>query len=129
MSESLSRDAMIEADISRRVINKYVQRIRRMFRWGVENELIQVEVYQALMTVAGLRKGRCKAREIPPVRPVPDEHVDATLPYLSEVVQAMVGFQRLTGCRPEDVCNLQPRDVDISGEIWCCEPGSHKMEP
>ena len=122
------RQAMIEADISRRVVNKYVQRIRRMFRWGVENELVAVEVYQALMTVAGLRKGRTKARELPAVRPISDVNFDATLPHLPRIVQAMVRFQRLTGCRPEDVCNLQPRHIDQTGETWCCQPANHKME-
>jgi len=122
------RQAMIDTDLSRRVVNQYVQRIRRMFRWGVENELVPVEVYQALMTVSGLRKGRSKAREIPPVPPVPDEHIEATLPHLPEIVQAMVRFKRLTGCRPEDVCNLRPADINRSDGIWCCEPASHKMD-
>ena len=122
------RETMIEAGLSRRVVNKYVQRIRRMFRWGVENELVTVDVYQALMTVGWLRKGRCTARELPPVRPVPDAHVDATLPHLPKIVQAMVRFQRMSGCRPEDVCNLRPRHVDTTGEVWCCQPDNHKME-
>ena len=122
------RDAMVRSELSRRVVNKYVQRIRRMFRWGVENELVPVEVYQALMTVAGLRKGRTGARETEPVKPVPDEYVDATLPFLTEVVRSMVQFQRLTGCRPEDVCKLRPGDVNMSGEIWCYVPNSHKMQ-
>jgi len=122
------RKTMVEADISRGMVNKYVQRIRRMFRWGVENELVPVEVYQALMTVAGLRKGRSEARETEPVEPVCDEHVDATLPFLTEVVRSMVQFQRLTGCRPEDVCNLRPCDVNMSGKVWCYVRDSHKME-
>lgn len=122
------RNAMIEANLSRGMVNKYIQRIRRMFRWGVENELVAVEVYQALMAVAGLRKGRSKAKELPPVRPVSDAAVDATLPQLPRIVQAMVRFQRLTGCRPEDVCNLRPHHVDQTGGAWCCQPANHKME-
>lgn len=122
------RQAMIEADLSRGVINQYVNRIRRMFRWGVENELASAETHQALMAVSGLRKGRSEARETEPVKPVPDEHVDAVLPHLPEVVRAMVQFQRQTGCRPQDVCIMRPCDVDTSGDIWCYRPKSHKME-
>ncbi len=123
------RAAMIEEGLSRGVINQYVSRIRRMFRWAVENELIPVEVYQALMAVGGLRKGRTGARETPKVKPVPEEDMRATLPYLPEVVQAMVRFQRLTGCRPRDVCLIRPCDVDMShGEAWCYRPSTHKME-
>ena len=122
------RQAMIEADLSRRVINQYVSRVRRMFRWAVENELVPVEVHQALMTVPGLRKNRSEARETKPVTPVADEIVDATLPFLNEVVQGMVRFHRITGCRPEDVCYLRPCDVDTSEEIWGYTPETHKMQ-
>jgi hypothetical protein len=70
-----------------------------MFKWGVENELVPVEVYQALRAVSGLAKGRSKARETEPVRPVPEEIVEATLPHLNPVVRAMVQFQHPTGWR------------------------------
>jgi integrase len=122
------REAMIEADLSRGVINQYVTRVRGMFRWAVENELIPVEIYQALLTVKGLAKGRSNARETEPVKPVADEHVEATLPHLPRIVCAMVQIQRLTGCRPKDVCIVRPCDVDMSGDVWCYRPGTHKME-
>lgn len=122
------REAMIEAGLSRGVINQYVNRIRRMFRWGVENELIPVEVYQALLAVKGLAKGRSKARETEPVKPVQDERVEATLRHLTRVVCAMVQLQRLTGCRPKDVCIVRPCDVETSGDVWCYRPATFKME-
>ena len=99
-----------------------------MFKWGVENELVPVEIYRALAAVAGLRKGRTEARETDPVTPVPDAVVDATLPHLSETIHAMVQIQRQTGCRPGEVCIIRPRDVDISGDVWCYRPESHKMQ-
>jgi hypothetical protein len=52
------RQKMIEVGHSRGVINKNVDRIRRMFRWAASEEMIPVTVPQALSTVAGLRKGR-----------------------------------------------------------------------
>ena len=76
----------------------------------------------------GLQKGRTPARETEPVVPVSDEVVEKTLPILPEVVADMVRFQRLTGCRPGEVCILRPRDVDRSGEIWRYVPASHKTE-
>ena len=75
------RRAMIEAGRCRRLINKDVCRIRSMFRWAVENELVPLATYQALMTVAGLRAGRTEAREKPPVGPISDEAVERTLPF------------------------------------------------
>ncbi|QDS99496.1 IS66 family transposase [Adhaeretor mobilis] len=52
------RQSMLDADLVRKTINKHVQLIRRMFRWAAEEELIPASVPQALMMVAGLRKGR-----------------------------------------------------------------------
>jgi len=48
--------------------------------------------------------------------------------HLSPVVADMVRFQRLTGCRPGEVCAVRPRDVDQSGNVWEYRPESHKTE-
>lgn len=52
------REQMIECGLSRRVINSRVNRIRRVFKWGVENEFVDVGILHALQTVSPLRKGR-----------------------------------------------------------------------
>lgn len=122
------REAMIDSGLSRRVINHYVERVRRMFRWGVENELVPARVLQALMEVAGLRKGRTTARETSPVQPVSEDDIRAVLPHLSVVLRAMVEFQRLTGCRPGETCLLRPGDIDRTGPVWCYRPYSFKTE-
>lgn len=122
------REVLIDKGLSRRVINQYIERIKRMFRWGVENELTPAGIYHALAEVAGLKKGRSRAREAPPIQPVPDQDIAAVRPHLSAVVWAMIEFQRLTGCRPGEVCQLRPGDVDRTKAIWCYRPGSHKTE-
>jgi len=113
---------------SRRYINDNIDRIRRMFRWGVANELVEPTVSQALAAVPGLKKGRTEAREAKPIRPVADGVVEATLPYLPCVIADMVRFQRFTGCRPAEVCLARPMDIDQSGEVWLYRPECHKME-
>jgi hypothetical protein len=45
------RQAMIEADHSRKYINKNVDRLRRMFRWAAAEELIPASVPQSLAMV------------------------------------------------------------------------------
>jgi hypothetical protein len=40
------RDCMIAAEFTRSTINKHVGRIRRMFRWGVENEYVPGSVIE-----------------------------------------------------------------------------------
>ncbi len=103
------RDAMITAGRCRTLINKDVNRIRGLFRWAVEAELLPAEVYQALRAVAPLRRGRSSAREATPIGPVPRDVVDATLRHLSPQVAAMVRLQLLTGARPGEIVALRPR--------------------
>jgi integrase len=100
----------------------------RTFYLGPWNskELVQPSVYEALRCVAGLRAGRSAARESDPIRPVSDDVVDATLPYLSSIVRAMVQFQRFTGARPGEVCAMRIGEVDRAGEIWQYTPKSLK---
>jgi integrase len=120
------RRRMIEADLAIATINQNVNRLRRMYRWAVAEELISPIVHEALRAVPGLRRGRGEARETDPVLPVDDKIVEATLPHLPEMVADMVRFQRLTGCRPQDVCSLRPCDLDRSGEVWKYQPPEHK---
>jgi integrase len=121
------RQAMIEAGRCRSLINKDVCRVRSMFRWAVEHELMPLAVYQTLMTVAGLRVGRSEAREKPPVGPVPDEVVEQTLPFLTPTVAAMVQIQRLTGMRPGEVVPMRSVDIDRSDPAcWVYRPARHK---
>lgn len=122
------RDKMIEAGWARTTINSSVGRIRRMFKWAVAEELIPVEVYQALCTVPGLRHGRTEAPEPEPVHPVSQDHVNAVLPYLNRQVRDMVRLQLLVGCRPTEVCIIRPCDVETDGDVWLYRPVSHKTQ-
>ncbi len=76
------RQALIDAGHSRVYINKLIPIVLRMFKWATAEELLPGNVYQALRSVEGLRKGRTAARETKAVPPVPDDVVDATLPHL-----------------------------------------------
>ncbi len=119
---------MIDEGHSRRYINDNVDRIRRIFKWAVSEELVSPSVYQGLQAVAGLRKGRTAARETTPIRPIDDATVDATIEFLPPIVADMVRLQRLTGCRPVELCILRPCDVDTSCDVWRYVPESHKTE-
>ena len=119
---------MIESGLSRSYINGHTGRIKLMFKWAVSQQLLPVTVYQALATVSGLRKGRTAAREPAPIMPVADDVREVTLPFLPPVIADMVKLQRITGCRPGEVCILRPCDVDRGSDIWCYRPSSHKTQ-
>ncbi len=42
------RQKMIEADLCRNEVNKRIGRIKRMFKWGVENEVVEPSVFHGL---------------------------------------------------------------------------------
>jgi integrase len=110
----------------RNVINHHIYRICALFSWAVENELVPAGLPQALREVKSLSRGRSKARESVPVQPVDDAAVDATLPYLSTVVQAMVKIQRLTAARPGEISQMRTADIDQTADVWLYRPARHK---
>jgi integrase len=122
------RQAMIQASRCRKLINKDINRIRGMFGWAVENELLPVQIHQALQRVKGLRKGRSAAKESPPIKPLDESCISAVLPHLSPQVAAMVQLQYLSRCRPQEVISIRPCEVNIEGRTWIYQPRSHKTE-
>jgi len=122
------RQRMVDDGLSRRYTNDHISRIKRMFKWAVGEQLVPASVHQALASVPSLRRGRTEARETAPIMPVEDATVEQTREHLPEVVTDMVRFQRLTGCRPAEVCILKPCDLDRSGDVWTYKPESHKTE-
>lgn len=122
------RQRMVGLKWSRGYVNGQVDRIKRMFRWGVENELVAASIAQALTAVAGLKRGRTEARETEPVRPVSDEVVEAVRPFVSRQVWGLIQTQFLTGCRPHEACEMRGCDLDVSGNVWTYTPASHKTE-
>jgi integrase len=122
------RDRMLGLGWCRTVVNRNVLRVRQMFRWAVGNELVPSSVYEALKAVPGLRRGYSTARESDPVRPVPDEYVDALKPHVSKQVWAIIELQRLTGMRSGEVLIMRGCDLDMTGELWLYTPSSHKTE-
>lgn len=112
--------------LSRRTINRFVCWVRRVFKWAESEQLVPASLSHALATVEGLKSGRTDAPETPPVLPVPDAIVDATLPHLPPVVADMVRVQRLTGMRPGEVCRMVATELDIAGDVWLYKPNEHK---
>jgi len=104
--------------LTRRVINQRIDHIKRLFKWAVSEELVPPSVYEALKTVAGLRRGHPGTRETQRVKPVPQLHVDAALPFLAPQVAAMVQLQPLMGARETEICTIRGRDIDMSGPVW-----------
>jgi hypothetical protein len=117
------RQSLIDAKLSRTSINHVINRLRRIFKWGVENELVPPSVYDALKCVTGLQFGRSKARETEPVKPIADWAVDATLPYCSPQVATMISLQRLPDmANMQQIASMWPRLVNRGRERLTTPP-------
>lgn len=117
-------------------VNANVMRIKRMFRWATENEMVPASVWHGLQSVAGLRRGKCVAKEGRTVKPVPEMFVEAVLRedttgtpmYVSREVAAVIRLQMLTGARSSELLTLKTGEIDMSGPEWSYSPARHKTE-
>lgn len=122
------RQQMIDSGLSRGTIKGRINRIRRIFKWGVENDHVEPSIYQALKAIEPLRRGRCGAKEGSGVKPVPEDMVEKTLPFMPPMLQTMVQVQLYTGMRPGELVLMRRRDIDTSGKVWLYRPRSHKTK-
>jgi integrase len=121
------REDLINLGWTRYSINKSTAVIKRCFTWCASEELIPPHVAMGLKTVAGLRKNRTAAREKDPIGPVADEHIDAVLPIVSELVSDICRLMRLTGMRPGEVLAMKGSEIDRTDpSCWIYRPGRHK---
>jgi integrase len=122
------RETFIARGQCRSTVNKHIGTIKRIFKWGTENELVPATIFHALQAVGGLRRGRSTAKESVPVKPVPEAYVEAAIAHLSKQVTAMIRLQQLTGMRPGEVTIMRPCDLDMGGKVWTYTPSTHKTE-
>lgn len=114
--------------LCRETVNKKIDNIRAVFRWGRENRLVPREVLTDIELVKNLRRGSCRSVDYRPIKSVPETSIEAVLPYLSPTLQAMVKLQRVTGWRPEEVRILRLADIDRTNIPWIYRPISYKTE-
>jgi integrase len=115
-----------QAPLCRNQINARIKRIRRMYKWAVENELVGGEVLLKLQAVAPLKRGRSAAKESRGVKPVARLVVEKTLPLLRPMIQDMVWVQLETGMRPGELVAMRACDIDMGGKTWLYRPSQHK---
>lgn len=120
------RQAMIDKGWERNHINKQIDRIRRMFRWAVEQELLDDVVWLRLKSVKRLPKGRGipEERDIPPV---PDDVFEATARHLPGTLAHLARVHRLIGCRADEACAMRVCELEQRpGKAWIFRPEGSK---
>ena len=112
------RDALIRSGVSRRTVNGRLWRVKYMVEWALDEALIPAQVKAELTQVKGVKRGRTAAYDKPPVRPVDDATIAATLERMVPNTADMVRVHRLTGMRPCEMCALRWSLIDTSRVPW-----------
>ena len=112
--------------LCRRTINDRVHRIKRLFRWGVEQKLVPGSTWHELSALRGVPKGRGGVHDNKPVEAVPRSMVDAILPLLPSPLAAAVELQWWSGMRPAEVLSIRTCDIDRKSKVWTYRPEQHK---
>ena len=108
--------------------NNYLVRMRRVFNWGAERAIIHHKIASELEWVKPLESGRTKAPEPVPREAVPDDVVDATLPFMPQMISDMVQIQRETAMRPGELWIMRWCDIDTTDNEWVYEPQEFKEQ-
>jgi integrase len=122
------QEYLVGKRVKRDQINRRVHRIRRCFKWAVSRKLVSVRVYQDLLTVEPLKKGRTKAPEGEGRTSVPLAHIEAILPRVERRIAAMIQLQLHSGARPGEIVEMTTGGIDMSGATWVYVPARFKSE-
>lgn len=120
------RARMIESGWTRKFINKSVSRLRHVFRYGVENELVPAEILLRLQSIAPLLAGRTEAKDRAKRRPVPQDHIEQVKAIVPQRTRDLIDLQLLTGCRPGELIMLTGGMIDRTHQIWIAKLTDHK---
>jgi integrase len=122
------REKMIGLGWRRITVNQQIGRIRRCFKWAVQQELLPPESLASLQTLPGLRAGRSEATESQPIQSVSLAAVEAIRPFVTRPIWGMIQLQLSTGMRPGEVTQMRGCDLNMTGDLWEYRPESHKTE-
>lgn len=121
------RDRWVETGrCCRAYVNRLVDTLKKVFVYGILEELVDESVAVKQNLVPCLREGKTKAHDNDKVKPVPLDAVRATAKHLPPIVRDMVRVQLATGMRPSELFRLRPCDLDRSGDVWMYRPPEHK---
>ena len=122
------RDQMVADGITRQGANKRVTRLRRMFKWGVSEELVPSHVIDALRSLPPLSRGRTDAPEAGGVKRVDPAHIQDVIDHAPKIIGDMIQVQLLMVCRPGELVGMTRRQIDTTGDVWSYRPVKHKNQ-
>ena len=101
---------------SRGVVNLAMVRLRHVWRWAESNGLVPPGAWQHLRAMRPIPKTNRAVRQTKPREGVEAPALEAILPHLPAMVQAMAELQWWTGLRPSEAVRVRASDiVEVDG--------------
>lgn len=120
------RQKMIANGWARATINSAVSRVRQVFRFGVENEMVPSAIWDALKAVTPLLRGKTSAPDFDKRKPVSESDFQRVRAEVSDLMGDVLDMLRLTGARCGEIVGLTGRMIDRSGAVWTASLERHK---
>ena len=124
--KSVRQQLIQDNKLNRNTLNGYIRRVKGVFKWGVEQELVPPSIWHGLQAVAGLKRGRTEVPEPKRIRPALQAHIDIIQPNVSRQVWALIQLQLFTAARAGELVTMRATEIDTSGPIWIYTPADHK---
>jgi hypothetical protein len=132
LQEKLEQEGVTGRPYARPLINRYIGFIKTAFRDAEESGLCSESTVDGLERVRPLKRGKTTAHEYESVDNVDTEVVKATLPFMSDIIRAMVQVHLLCTMRSQDVINLRTCDIEMNDPkypgVWWYAPNDHKTK-
>ena len=120
------RSLMVKAGNCRKTINGQIARLKAVFVWAAEEEMVPDEVPGRLASLRPLKRGKA-AHDNPPVEPVSDEIVERTIKVLPPTAASLVRLLRVSGARSGELFSLRGQDIQRKlPDLWIYQPAEHK---
>ncbi|VTS04922.1 tyrosine-type recombinase/integrase [Tuwongella immobilis] len=121
------RQVMVERGWCRKRVNRQTTRVKKIFKWATEEELIPGGIYEALRAVSELPPGTRGVKESKPREPAFEADLEAITPHLPPMVADLLRIQMLSAARPGEIRVMRPRDLDRTDpHCWIFRPSQHK---
>ena len=119
---------MANKSLSRTTIRGKLRVVRMMFRWAAKKKKCPKDVWESLLTVDNLKKGRSSAKEPKHINPVSLDVMNKTLEFCGPMIRNIILLQFHGGMRPEEVLTMKPCEIHRIGDVWKYVPAHHKNE-
>lgn len=120
---------MARSGLGVRTLNSRITMLKRMFRWGVREELVPGVISHALEEVDPLKPGEYGVKPPTKRRAATMEQVQAVIPHLpTHVLRTMLAVHWMTGMRSGELVSMRKCDICFQGEVWTYTPNEHKTQ-